>query len=48
MRDHDNIDFLDFVRTCSKVRGYQSGVDYAEGFRPNLNYLRMTTKRLLP
>ena len=48
MRDHDHIDFLDFVRTCSKVRGYQSGVAYAEGFRPNLNYLRMTTKRLLP
>ena len=48
MRDHDHIDFLDFVRTCSKVRGFQSGVAYAEGFRPNLNYLRMTTKRLLP
>ncbi len=48
MRDHDHIDFLDFVRTCSRVRGYQSGVDYAEGFRPSLNYLRMTTKRLLP
>ena len=48
MRDHDHIDFLDLVRTCSKVRGYQSGVAYAEGFRPNHNYLRMTTKRLLP
>lgn len=48
MRDHDGIDFLDFVRACSHVRGGQCGVDYAEGFRPNLNYLRMTTKRLLP
>ena len=48
MRDHDHIDFMDFVRTCSKVRGFQSGVAYAEGFRPNLNYLRMTTRRLLP
>ena len=48
MRDHDHIDFLDFVRTCSKVRGYQCGVDYAEGFRPNFNYFRMTTKRVLP
>ena len=48
MRDHDHIDFLDFVRCCSRVRGFQSGADYAEGFRPNLNYLRLTTKRLLP
>ena len=48
MLDHDHIDFLDFVRTCSKARGYQCGADYAEGFRPNLNYLRPTTKRLLP
>ena len=48
MRDHDHIDFLEFVRTCSRVRGFQSGVDYAEGFRPNFNHLRMTTKRLLP
>ena len=48
MLKHDGIDFLDFVRTCSRVRGFQSGVTYAEGFRANLNYLRMTTKRLLP
>ena len=48
MLDHDHIDFLDFVRTCSKARGYQCGAGYAEGFRPNLNYLRLTTKRLLP
>ncbi|MEG0986760.1 MAG: PIG-L deacetylase family protein [Clostridia bacterium] len=48
MLEHDHIDFLDFVKTCSRVRGFQSGVDYAEGFRPNLNYLRITTKRLLP
>ncbi|MCQ2437326.1 MAG: PIG-L family deacetylase [Clostridia bacterium] len=48
MREHDHIDFLDFVRSCAKIRGYQSGVAYAEGFRANINYLRMTTKRLLP
>lgn len=48
MKDHDGIDFLDFVRTCSRVRGYQCGAAYAEGFRPNLNYLRLTAKRLLP
>ena len=48
MLEHDQIDFLDFTRTCSRVRGFQSGVAYAEGFRPNHNYMRMTTKRLLP
>ena len=48
MLEHDGIDFLDFVRTCSKVRGYQCGVDYAEGFRLCRNYLRMIPKRLLP
>lgn len=48
MKEHDKIDFIDFVRSNSKVRGYQCGVAYAEGFRPDMNYGRMTTKRLLP
>jgi len=48
MLEHDGIDFLDFVRTCSRVRGYQCGTKYAEGFRANTNYLRLTARRLLP
>lgn len=48
MYDHDNIDFKEFVKTCSRARGFQCGVDYAEGFRPCLAYLRMRTSRLLP
>lgn len=48
MRDHDGIDFLDMVRTCSKYRGYQCGVAYAEGFKIKKVYPRMTTRRLLP
>ncbi|MCL2546434.1 MAG: PIG-L family deacetylase [Oscillospiraceae bacterium] len=48
LRDHDGIDFLDFVRTCSKYRGLQSGVAYAEGFRPCTRWPRMAAKRLLP
>ncbi len=48
MREHDNIDFADMVRTCSKYRGYQCGVEYAEGFRQCQVYLKGTTKRLLP
>ena len=46
--DHDRIDFLDFVRTCSKFRGLQCGAPYAEGFRQCATWPRLTTKRLLP
>ena len=48
MLEHDNIDFADMVRTCSKYRGYQCGVKYAEGFRPYNVYPRYSTKNLLP
>ena len=48
MREHDNIDFADMVKTCSKYRGYQCGAEYAEGFRQCQVYLKGTTKRLLP
>lgn len=48
MRDHDHIDFIDFVRTVSKFRGLQCGVPYAEGFRLCRTWPRITTKRLLP
>lgn len=48
MRDHDGIDFLDFVRTVAKFRGQQCGASYAEGFKQCLTWPRLTTKRLLP
>lgn len=48
MLEHDKIDFLDFVRTCSKYRGLQCSVPYAEGFRQYAGWPRFTTKRLLP
>ncbi|MCQ2471586.1 MAG: PIG-L family deacetylase [Clostridia bacterium] len=48
MREHDGISLVDFVSDCAKVRGYQCGVKFAEGFRPDGNYGRMSTKRLLP
>ena len=48
MLEHDEIDFLDMVRTCSRYRGYQCRVDYAEGFRPYNVYQRHSAKRLLP
>lgn len=48
MLEHDDIDFVDMVRTCSKYRGYQCGVAYAEAFRPYNVYPRHSTKHLLP
>ena len=48
MLEHDHIDFADMVRTCSKYRGYQCGVTYAEGFRPYNVYPRYSAKNLLP
>lgn len=48
LRDHDNVDMLDMVKSCARVRGYQCGVTYAEGFRPCTAYLRPTVSRLLP
>ena len=48
MLEHDNIDFADMVRTCSKYRGYQCGAAYAEGFRSYTVYPRMAAKNLLP
>lgn len=48
MRDHDGIDFTETVKTFSRMRGLQSGVTYAEGFRQMLGWGRVRTKRLLP
>lgn len=48
MLEHDGVDFIGFIRTCSKMRGYQCGVEYAEGFRASENYLRIVPRRLLP
>ncbi len=48
MRDHDKIDFAEFVRTCSRFRGLQSGVQYAEGFTQEYAWPKIVTRRLLP
>ena len=48
MRDHDKIDFAEFVRTCSRFRGIQCGVQYAEAFCQELVWPKVLTKRLLP
>ena len=48
MRDHDHIDFAEFVRTCSRFRGIQCGVGYAEAFTQELVWPKVVAKRLLP
>ena len=48
MLEHDKIDFVDFVRTCSKYRGLQCSVAYAEGFTKCVDWPRMVPERRLP
>lgn len=48
MRDHDNIDFADFVKTCAKFRGLQCGAAYAEAFTACYAWPKITTQRMLP
>lgn len=48
MREHDDIDFLDFVQTVSKFRGLQCGTAFAEGFTQCQSWPRLTTSRMLP
>lgn len=48
MRDHDNIDFAEFVTSCARFRGLQSGVRYAEAFTQCYVWPKIKTERLLP
>lgn len=48
MREHDHIDFLEFTQTCSRFRGLQSGVAYAEGYQQAQTWPRLPARRLLP
>jgi len=48
LADHDGVDMLDQIRTVSRYRGLQCGVEYAEGFVPCNVWLRARTRRYLP
>lgn len=48
LRDHDGVDFVEFMESADRYRGFQSGVRFAEGFRPCLTHLRARTYRVLP
>ena len=48
LKEHDDIDIIDFISIMAKSRGLQSGVEYAEGFRSASVWPRQRTYRLLP
>jgi LmbE family N-acetylglucosaminyl deacetylase len=48
LREHDDIDIVEQMRTVTRFRGLQCGVEYAEGFVQCLTWPRATTRRLLP
>lgn len=48
LKEHDDIDAIDQIRTHARFRGYQCGVRYAEGFVQCQAWLRCVPHRLLP
>ena len=48
MRDHDGIDFAEFVKTCARFRGLQCGAQYAEAFTQCFAWPKIAAARLLP
>jgi LmbE family N-acetylglucosaminyl deacetylase len=48
MKEHDDLDTIDFMETMSRFRGIQCGVRYAEAFSRRQVWLRNPPVRLLP
>jgi N-acetylglucosamine malate deacetylase 1 len=48
LKEHDNLDILDLIETTAKLRGYQCGARYAEGFIPYRAGFRQVPRRELP
>lgn len=48
MREHDHIDFAEFVKTCARFRGLQCGAGYAEAFTTCRMHGKVVPTRLLP
>ena len=48
LRDHDDVDIVEEMKTAARYRGQQCGARYAEGFVQCLTWLRGATRRLLP
>ena len=48
MRDHDHIDFPEWVRSIARFRGIQCGAQYAEAFTMCYAWPKVVAKRMLP
>jgi LmbE family N-acetylglucosaminyl deacetylase len=48
LKDHDNIDIMEFMEGVARTRGFQCGVLYAEGFSCEDVWPRTPLRRLLP
>ena len=48
LKDHDNIDVMEFMEVVAKTRGFQANVAYAEGFRAADVWPRTSAARILP
>ncbi len=48
MKNQACVDLLDFIKTSTRYRGYQCGVEYAEGFILERKFLTVRAKRTLP
>ncbi len=45
LKEHDNVDVLDLMKTLSKFRGIQAGCTYAEGFIQHMAWTRPNAVR---
>jgi len=45
---HSGVNYIDMMETQCRLRGYQAGVKYAEGFIGVKTYPRVISKSLLP
>jgi LmbE family N-acetylglucosaminyl deacetylase len=48
LKDHDNIDVMEFMEVVARTRGFQCNRPYAEGFRPADVWPRTASSRILP
>ena len=48
LKDHNDVDIVEQMKTVSRFRGQQCGAHVRGGFIPCLTHLRGTTRRLLP
>jgi LmbE family N-acetylglucosaminyl deacetylase len=48
LKEHDGIDYVEFMAATARFRGLQCGVQYAEAFMPMMRWPRVKAERLLP